>query len=227
MRSGKAVQKAKKKGMRIGGATLQPENAVIIDGMRLFIGIPMAPEVADQLAGVRARLERLGDGLRWSAPESWHITLQFLGATNPAQYDCVVEHLRALRESAVPMQLEGLGFFDRSGVFFAGVRLSRELVALQKSVVGATSHCGFNAEERPYHPHITLARNRGRENGIRALKPRASPAPEFAGFTAADFLVYESFPHATGSRYEVRARFALGASERALRSSEAVARGTE
>lgn len=180
--------------------------------MRLFIGIPMSPAVVDQLALVRARLERPSDGLRWSAPESWHITLQFLGATNPAQYDCVRFGLRELSAKPVPVHLEGLGFFERAGVFFAGVRLSPELIALQKCVVAATHQCGFEPEDRPYHPHITLARNRGRENGIRALKPRAGAAPDFASFIASQFVLYESFPHASGSRYEVRARFPLATS---------------
>jgi 2'-5' RNA ligase len=108
----------------------------------------------------------------------------------------------------VPVQLEGLGFFE--GVFFAGVRLSPELIALQGSVVAATSECGFKPEDRPYRPHITLARNRGREDGVRNLKPRVGPAPQFARFMAREFLLYESFPNAQGSRYEVRARFALG-----------------
>jgi 2'-5' RNA ligase len=169
----------------------------------------MMPAVVDQLAAVRARLQRPGDGLRWSAPESWHITLQFLGAATPVQFDCVVAHLLAVRGTPVPLQLEGLGFFERSGVFFAGVRFAPELIALQKGVVEATRHCGFEAEDRPYHPHITLARNRGRENGVRALKPRVGAAPEFAGFLAREFLLYESFPNPQGSRYEVRERFAF------------------
>ncbi|UWZ85788.1 RNA 2',3'-cyclic phosphodiesterase [Occallatibacter riparius] len=175
--------------------------------MRLFIGIPMAPEVMAQLAAVRDGLARLNDGLRWSAPEAWHITLQFLGTTTPGQYDCVVSHLRSLHSAPVPVNLEGLGFFERSGVFFAGVHLSPELIALQKNVVAATSQCGFTPEDRPYRPHITLARNRGRENGIRVLKPRVGPTPQFAAFTANEFLLYESFPNSQGSRYEVRARF--------------------
>jgi 2'-5' RNA ligase len=169
----------------------------------------MAAEVTAQLAAVRDRLVRPNDGLRWSAPEAWHITLQFLGATAPAQYDCVVAHLTAIKAAPVPVRLEGLGFFERAGVFFAGVPPSPELVALQKSVVAATSQCRFKPEDRPYHPHITLARNRGRENGVRVLKPRVGPAPEFAGFTASEFLLYESFPNAQGSRYEVRAPFGL------------------
>ena len=171
----------------------------------------MAAEVTAQLAAVRDSLARPNDGLRWSAPEAWHITLQFLGATAPAQYDCVVAHLRAIKATPVPVRLEGLGFFERAGVFFAGVPLSPELVSLQKSVTAATSQCGFKPEDRPYHPHITLARNRGRENGVRVLKLRVGPAPEFAGFIASEFLLYESFPDAQGSRYEVRARFGLAA----------------
>jgi len=178
--------------------------------MRLFIGIPMSHEVTEQLAAVRARLERPADGLRWSAPESWHITLQFLGATSPGQYDCVLSHLRAVNAKPVPVQLEGLGFFERTGVFFAGVRVSPELAALQKIIATAMSGCGFEPEERPYHPHITLARNRGREDGVRGLKARAGAAPQFAAFVAHEFLLYESFPGPQGSRYEVRARFAPG-----------------
>jgi 2'-5' RNA ligase len=178
--------------------------------MRLFVGIPMVAEVVGQIAAVRERLERPNDGLRWSSPESWHITLQFLGATTPAQYEALVPHLRRAAEEPVPVQLEGLGFFERSGVFFAGVRLSPELIALEKSVVAATSESGFKPEDRPYHPHITLARNRGREDGVRSLKPRVGAAPQFAGFTAHEFLLYESFPNAQGSHYEVRARFRLG-----------------
>jgi 2'-5' RNA ligase len=179
--------------------------------VRLFIGIPMHPGVTAQLAAVRAGLERPNDGLRWSAPESWHITLQFLGATLAPQYDCLLSGLRAVQSGPVPVQLEGLGFFDRSGVFFAGVHLSPELIALQKEVVAATTPCGFQLEDRPYHPHITLARNRGRENGIRVLKPRVGLSPEFAVFKAAEFLLYESFLHSQGSRYEVQARFSLAA----------------
>jgi RNA 2',3'-cyclic 3'-phosphodiesterase len=177
--------------------------------VRLFIGIPIATAVVDQLAAVRARLERPGDGVRWSAPESWHITLQFLGATTPDQYDCLLSHLRVVSAAPVPLQLEGLGFFERQGIFFVGVKPSPELLTLQESVVAATSQCAFEAEDRPYRPHITLARNRGRENGVRGLKPRVGAAPDFSRFVAREFLLYESRLSPAGSRYEVRARFPL------------------
>lgn len=49
--------------------------------MRLFIGIPLAADVVRELAALTARLRSPSDGLRWSAAEDWHITLQFLGQT--------------------------------------------------------------------------------------------------------------------------------------------------
>jgi RNA 2',3'-cyclic 3'-phosphodiesterase len=177
--------------------------------MRLFIGIPLAAEVMEVLAALTARLKSPSDGLRWSAPEVWHITLQFLGQTSAEQYACVQAGLWRIRHAPFEVQLEPPAFFDRAGVFFAGVRLSPELIHLQEQVVAATKPCGFEPEDRPYHPHITLARDNGGRQGLRELKSRVSADVQFTDFRAKEFLLYQSFPGPGGSRYEVRERFAL------------------
>ncbi len=161
--------------------------------MRLFIAIPMAEAVSHELASVRAQLERPSDGLRWSAPESWHITLQFLGNTRADQLACLVAGLRAIVSPLVPVKLEGLGFFDRAGIFFAPVLLSPELLALERQVVAATSPCGFLPETRPYHPHLTLARNRGQSAAIRQLKAAVLPQPSFPPSPPASFFSTKAF----------------------------------
>jgi 2'-5' RNA ligase len=176
--------------------------------MRLFVGIPLAVEVIEQLSAVSMRLQTGEDGLRWSAPESWHITLQFLG--NTREYECIVARLRELRSPPLPVQLEGLGFFERAGVFFAGVRRTPELEALQKSVTAATGLCGLVPESRPYHPHITLARSKSKGvTALRALKGKIHREPTFSGSLAEEFVLYESVPGAKGSHYQVRERFPL------------------
>jgi 2'-5' RNA ligase len=177
--------------------------------MRLFLGIPMAPAVAAELASIVARLRSPSDALRWSAPESWHITLQFLGSTTPDQYACILPHLRALRHSPLSICMGGLGFFDRAGIFYAGVSTTPELLTLQQSITRATAHCGFIPETRPYQPHITLARAKAARDGFLALKSRLGPPPAFTRFTASEFLLYESFLAPSGSRYQVRERFPL------------------
>jgi 2'-5' RNA ligase len=181
--------------------------------MRLFIGIPLAAAVTRQLTGLRSCLERPGDGLRWSSPDSWHITLQFLGGTSEAQFACVVERLHSVVAEPVSIRLEGLGHFDRAGVLFVGVDTTPRLASLQQRVTLATVPCGFKPEDRLYRPHITLARDRGQSNGIRNLRPQiealAGFASKFSAFNAREFLLYESHIEPSGSRYEVRARFPL------------------
>lgn len=179
--------------------------------MRLFIGIPLPDDLVHQLSALSVRLQSKNDGLRWSNPESWHITLQFLGSTEPERYNCITTQLRNLRHAPIPIELDDLGFFDRVGVFFAGVSPTPGLLSLQQRVTAATAPCGFIPETRPYHPHITLARSKGKAGAqsLRALKARLHHPPGFARFTAAEFLLYESLPTPSGSRYEVRDRFPL------------------
>jgi RNA 2',3'-cyclic 3'-phosphodiesterase len=175
--------------------------------MRLFIGIPLAAAVIDELSAAVERLRSAGDGLRWTAPESWHITLQFLGNTSPEQYQCVVARLRGLDLPPAPIELEALGCFDRTGVIFAGVRVSPELLLIQQRVIAATALCGFASEARAYQPHITLARSKGK--ALSRLKAKMGRHAQFTSFVAGEFLLYESFLSPTGSRYEIRERFSL------------------
>lgn len=179
--------------------------------MRLFVGISLTPKVIDELSVVSARLRAEGDGLRWSAPESWHITLQFLGSATEEQYRCIVAQLRELRSPALPMQLAEMGFFDRAGIFFVGVTLATELLLLQQRVTVATELCGFATESRPFQPHITLARAKGKTSrqSFRQLKMKLPSQPHFTRFLARDFLLYESVPAPAGSRYIIRVRFLL------------------
>ena len=180
--------------------------------MRLFIGIPLAPEAVGALERLSRSLHSNDDGLRWSSPETWHITLQFLGETSTDRYSCLVEHLGAIQSPAVPVWLHGTGFFDRAGVFFAGVNVSPALRQLERLIIVATSQCGVAVEERPYHPHVTLARAKGDGKGgaLRKLKGVAKSEVEFPAFSAREFLLYESFLNAQGARHEVRERFPLG-----------------
>ena len=180
--------------------------------MRLFVGIPLAASVREQLENVSMRHRAEKDGLRWSAPESWHITLQFLGNTTETHYECVVARLRELHAAPVPIELDELGFFDRAGIFFAGVAATPELLALQQKVSAATIPCGFTPEDRPYRPHITLARSKGRRNaiGLDGLRAKIRNQPKFSRFVAEEFLLYESLTRPTGSEYGIRERFQLG-----------------
>jgi RNA 2',3'-cyclic 3'-phosphodiesterase len=187
--------------------------------VRLFIAIGLPPEAISALTRVRESLEPAagpGSPLRWSSPEGWHVTLQFLGSVPGDRLPCVLDHLNAIRAVPVPVRIEGLGFFERAGIFWAGVSLAPELLALQQFVTAAMRNCGFVPENRAYSPHITLARTKGRScsKALAPLKKALEKSTQKSGtvrvaFTAPEFLLYESVPGPEGSRYEIRERFAL------------------
>jgi 2'-5' RNA ligase len=177
--------------------------------MRLFIAIPISVEIEQNLIATVQQLRRHGEELRWQSPESWHITLQFLGSSTQQQYDCLVNELNGIHLRPVPISIMGLGSFERAGALFVEVQHTPELLELQRTVLAATAPCGFEAESRPYSPHITLARRRGRSDRLR-LEPiytNRQLKPQI--FTATEFLLYESHLGPGGSWYEVRERFKL------------------
>ncbi|MFZ1940545.1 MAG: RNA 2',3'-cyclic phosphodiesterase [Terracidiphilus sp.] len=194
--------------------------------MRLFVGIPLADDGTSELSALVSRLQPKAGDLRWTAPDSWHITLQFLGNATPAQFECLTARLGEVRYAPVAIELGAAGSFERAGVIFAEVIVAPGLAALQQHIVAATAQCGFVAETRPFHPHITLARkarNKGaREQGSKGTERsrqgslylrglvESARFSRFLRFMAHEFLLYESHLGSEGSRYEVRARFPLG-----------------
>jgi RNA 2',3'-cyclic 3'-phosphodiesterase len=181
--------------------------------MRLFLAIPLAEPVLAELGKLTGRLQPAAAGLRWSAEEKWHITLQFLGGASEDQYNCLVASLAQLRSPPVPIQLAELGIFDRAGIFYAEVDLTPQLVSLQQRIVAATALCGFESESRPFHPHITLARVKGpnRARDLHGLQSSTRVRPHLPRFIAREFLLYESHLSSEGSTYEIRRRYPLAA----------------
>jgi 2'-5' RNA ligase len=179
--------------------------------MRLFVGIALDPALTDALKRLTASLRRAADGLRWSSPESWHITLQFLGATDQPCYECLLARLQEIHRPPFVLQLGLPDVFERAGVFHISVLPSQHLTALERHVVAATALCGVRPENLPYHPHITLARSKSREGRhmLHTLPQRLRSTHPLPSFAAHEFLLYQSLPTPTGSRYEIRERFPL------------------
>jgi 2'-5' RNA ligase len=180
--------------------------------MRLFLAIPLRDETTRELSDTVERIRKRpgAEQLRWSSPESWHITLQFLGNAGAEDYACLLERLRRVRAAPVKIVPEKLGAFGRVGILHAGVKPTPELLDLEKLVTAATAACGFAREDRPYRPHITLARRRGRggRDGIASAAEKNRELMPFSGFTADQFALYESFLGGA-ARYEIRERFPL------------------
>ncbi|WP_434752529.1 RNA 2',3'-cyclic phosphodiesterase [Paenibacillus amylolyticus] len=131
---------------------------------RLFIAVRL-PESVQQFLHMQTQLIRNKlDFRKWTDHRDYHITLQFLGDTLMSD----VGHLRtALHAVAADfhsfdLQLSDWGTFGLEKtpkVLWRGVNGDIErLHLLQKHILNATKSLGFEAELRPYHPHVTVAR---------------------------------------------------------------------
>ena len=176
--------------------------------MRLFVALALDALAKAHLERVTALLRRDTPGLRWSKPEAWHVTLQFLGNANEQQYAALVASLAGVRASPATFTLRGTGTFERAGILYADVEPTPSLLALERAVTRATAEAGFVAQEGGYHPHVTLARRRGRERAPELRRLTGRPLSAVAQ-TAHEFLLYESLLSPAGAEYVVRERFPL------------------
>jgi 2'-5' RNA ligase len=190
--------------------------------VRLFVAIeipePVCREVKRRVAGLRDRLPRA----RWVDPEVLHLTLLFLGEVAAERVEGLATALRAAFAPVPPLglRLRGAGTFPPgrpARVAWVGVEGPAELAALQAgAVAAAVTSAGHQPEERPYRPHITLARCQAPwpraavEKFVSALPGEIGPP-----FTAHRGVLIESKLSPRGARYREVAELPLGGEETA------------
>jgi 2'-5' RNA ligase len=144
----------------------RPDRSTAAGGLRLFVAVPLPPEVLTRAGALLARLAASGTRqVRWADPRRLHLTLAFLGA---AVTEDRVPAIATALDRACPgfapflVACGGLGRFPAAGrprVIWLGLRHGESaLVHLQAAVADAIEPLGFPRESRPWQPHVTLGR---------------------------------------------------------------------
>ncbi|ESS08490.1 MAG: 2'-5' RNA ligase [uncultured archaeon A07HN63] len=155
-----------------------------VEWMRLFVSVDLPSSLADSVADTQAAFEDCA-GLRLTDPTQAHVTLKFLGDTDPDRVDEIESALEtAVADAGVApfdCTVGGLGVFpslDYISVVWAGVRDGggdTELTQLAEAVETELTALGFESEDHGFTPHITLARMddaRGKETVQRLVTER-------------------------------------------------------
>jgi len=175
--------------------------------LRLFVAADVPDEVKAGLAAAVAPFRDRIPGARWSRSDGWHVTLKFLGATWPRLMDTVRGAVSATSSAASPFpsSLTEVGVFPsprRARVVWAGLSdPDQRFAAMARSLDDALAE-HFIAEERPFTPHLTLARlNPPRDVG--------EFAPDLVGVSVASdpfqvdrLVLYQSRLSPKGATYE-------------------------
>jgi 2'-5' RNA ligase len=183
---------------------------------RAFVAVFPPPDVVDVLDARLAPVRDLGLRVRWSRPEHWHVTVRFLGrvpsveglldrlgpalATRPAP-----EELQLAGGGAFPTARRGsvlwVGFADGPGRAGLGVLAA----AVEEACVAA----GFAPEERPFSPHLTVARA-PRARDLRPAVAAIGDAPIGGPWRVHELVLVASDTRPDGAVYEQVARLPLG-----------------
>jgi RNA 2',3'-cyclic 3'-phosphodiesterase len=178
------------------------------EAVRAFVAVGIPDLQRERLAPYLATCKELTPGFRWVAPEGLHLTLRFLGRVERDPLEAFAAALRVLALEPFQVRLDGLGAFGRAGaarVLWLGVRAgSEELRRLAGAVENCAAAAGFEREERPFNPHLTLARSRQTRG---EPLPALPPVPELPGWRATAFRLYRSHLGPGGATYSVLEEF--------------------
>ena len=149
--------------------------------------------------------------VRWVKPENVHLTLMFLGDVVEEDLARVTSILESVcgRHESFEVAPSGFGAFPsarRARILWAGVGEGAErLTALAHDVQRSLESLGFEPEKRPYRPHLTLGRARGRP----AVLGASGITPPGLGFPVNSVELVESVLGEAGATYSTLASRAL------------------
>ncbi len=138
-----------------------------MEKIRSFVAITLPADVQDHLRKIEALLKS-GTAVpaKWVEPENIHLTLKFLGDTDPGKIGDIFETISHAAAGISPFALEikGLGVFPgprNTRIAWAGLAGDLgKLNLLQKNIEAGLEGLGFPSEKRGFSPHVTLARVR-------------------------------------------------------------------
>jgi 2'-5' RNA ligase len=179
--------------------------------LRLFAAVEIPQGARDQVErAVSPWRERL-PAARWVRPENWHVTVKFLGRTDPGLLARVHEACAAAAAGVRPfrVELDGLGVFPRptrARVFWVGLKDEGGMAALAAALDRELER-EFPPEKRPFTAHLTVARlNPPSPVDAEELERSAvEPSP----FRVGELVLFRSHLSPKGARYEPLAAFPL------------------
>jgi len=175
---------------------------------RLFVAIRPPEHIRDLL------IDAMDDSpdFRWQEDEQLHLTLRFVGEVDRPVASDLADSLSRIRAEPFELRIRGVGRFEQrnSGALWAGVEPKEPVVALAAKVERVCQQIGLEPERRAFHPHITLARWKGRRTREvhDFIERHAGLVSE--PFPVDNFTLFESQLSRHGARYEEVAEYPLG-----------------
>jgi 2'-5' RNA ligase len=185
--------------------------------MRLFVAVDLGDEVVRAVDEQVQKLRRQAPEAKWVDAHKMHVTLVFLGQTDEARATAVGEAVRAAAAGHEPLTISvesGGGFGTKKAPRVLWIGLAGELDALgrlQQDVAQRMEALEFEMEQRPFKPHLTLARAK-EQRGDPALArcAEALQGKSFGQARVTELILFESKLSPKGAQYTPLVKAPLG-----------------
>lgn len=131
--------------------------------MRIFIAVNFPEDVKDALCGDMAELRARSVTGNFSLRENLHLTLAFLGEVHPRRVSDIRKVMDSVICPASDAGISGFGSFGRGGerLLWRGLRLDPKVRTMRDRLISGLKEAGFTPDDKPFKPHITIARRAG------------------------------------------------------------------
>lgn len=135
--------------------------------VRAFLAVPLPVSLRQRLAQLQVELSKALPGIRWTHPDTVHLTLRFFGETGIDDLEKIRASMLSVALHAATFQVDvcGLGAFParhRPRVVWLGLTPGDSLHTLYLACQQELARTGIAEEPRAFAPHLTIGRFRER-----------------------------------------------------------------
>jgi 2'-5' RNA ligase len=185
--------------------------------IRSFLAIELPNPILKKIEEVQGDLRSTRADVRWVNPEKIHLTLKFFGNIEESRIDLILKSIEEPVRNTLPFSLRvlGVGAFPNlknPRVVWMGLVDGKDvLTSFQKQIENQLGKIGFQSEDRPFHPHLTLGRmksSRGKEDLVGRMEKHKEE--EFGDLPVERVVLFKSDLRPTGPIYTPLRELRLG-----------------
>lgn len=191
--------------------------------IRSFLAIELPEAIRRKIEEVQKDLKLSHADVRWVSPEKIHLTLKFFGSIDESRIDPIVKSIGGPTQTSSPFSLavRGMGAFPHlknPRVIWMGLVGEKEILpSFQRELEKELRKIGFESEDRPFHPHLTLGRmksNQGRDELIGRMEKYREE--QFGDFQVEKVVLFKSDLRPSGPIYTPLKELRLGLGDKEI-----------
>jgi 2'-5' RNA ligase len=201
----------------IGQPIARPALCAPSETWRVFLAIELPAPVRLKLIEHIDRLRELVPDAHasWLREDNLHLTLKFLGDVPVLNLEAVAQAAQRAANAVTPFEVlvSGCGAFPPRGqprVLWVGIKdLTGQLASLHSALADECAKANLRREERPFHPHLTIARIRKPHHARNLAAVHQEAGFDAVTVRASELVMIRSELRSEGARHTIISRHAF------------------